>query len=175
MKKGEKSFFVANLAEELKSAKSTILINFSGMGVKTQQELKKRLSEVNARMMVVKNTLFKLAGKEAKIPKETLTDSVLAGQTALILADEDPISPLQILAKFTKEFEVPQLKVGIVEGYFQDKEALITLSKLPGKEALVTQAVGAIGAPIYSLMGTLQGNLQKLVFVLNQAKLKGGE
>ena len=175
MKKGEKSFFVANLAEELKSAKSTILINFSGMGVKTQQELKKRLSEVDARMMVVKNTLFKLAGKEAKMPKETLADSVLAGQTALILADEDPISPLQILAKFTKEFEVPQLKVGIVEGYFQDKEALITLSKLPGKEALVSQAVGAIGAPIYSLMGTLQGNLQKLVFVLNQAKLKGGE
>ncbi len=175
MKKAEKLFFVANLAEELKSAKSTILINFSGMGVKTQQELKKRLSEVNARMMVVKNTLFKLAGKEAKIPKETLTDSVLAGQTALILADEDPISPLQILAKFTKEFEVPQLKVGIVEGHFQDKEALVVLSKLPGKEALVAQAVGAIGAPIYSLMGTLQGNLQKLVFVLNQAKLKGGE
>ena len=175
MKKGEKSFFVANLAEELKTAKSTILINFSGMGVKTQQELKKRLSEVNARMMVVKNTLFKLAGKEAKIPKETLTDSVLAGQTALILADEDPISPLQILAKFTKEFEVPQLKVGIVEGYFQDKEALVALSKLPGKEALVAQAVGTIGGPIYSLMDTLQGNLQKLVFVLNQAKLKGGE
>lgn len=175
MKKAEKSFFVANLAEELKTAKSAILINFSGMGVNTQQELKKRLSEVDARMMVVKNTLFKLAGKGAKIPKETLTDSILAGQNALIIADNDPIAPLQVLAKFALEFEVPQLKVGIVEGYFQDKEALVALSKLPGKEALVAQAVGAIGAPIYGLVGTLQGNLQKLVFVLNEAKQKGGE
>lgn len=175
MKKAEKSFFVDNLAEELKSAKSAILINFSGMGVKTQQELKKRLTEVDARMVVVKNTLFKLAGKKADIPKETLSDATLSGQTALILADKDPLSPLQILAKFAQEFEVPQFKVGIVEGYFQDKEALITLSKLPGKGALVAQAVGTIGAPISGLVGTLQGNLQKLVFVLNQAKEKGGE
>lgn len=174
MKKAEKSFFVANLAEELKTAKSAILINFSGMGVKTQQELKKRLSEVGARMVVVKNTLFKLAGKEAKIPKETLSDSILAGQNALIIADNDPIAPLQVLAKFALEFEVPRLKVGIVEGYFQDKNALVALSKLPSKDALVTQTVGAIGAPLTGLIGTLQGNLQKLVFVLNQAK-KGGE
>lgn len=175
MKKAEKTFFVQNLVEELKSAESAILINFAGMGVETQQELKKRLSEVNARMIVVKNTLFKLAGKAAKVPKEALSDTTLKGQTALIIAEKDPIAPLQVLAKFAQEFEVPQLKVGIVEGYFQDKETLVALSKLPGKEALVAQAVGAIGAPIYGLIGTLQGNLQKLVFVLNQAKQEGGE
>jgi len=175
MKKAEKSFFVANLTEELKSVKSAILINFSGMGVKSQQELKKRLAEVGARLMVVKNTLFKLAGKKADIPQEALTDTILTGQTALVLADKDPISPLQVLAKFAREFEVPQLKAGIIEGYFQDKNRLIALSKLPSKEALVVQALGAIGAPITGLISTLQANLQKLVFVLEQAKSKGGE
>lgn len=170
MKKTQKSFFVENLTEELKSAKSAILVNFSGMGVKNQQELKKRLSGVGARMLVVKNTLFKLAGKKAGIPKETLTDTVLIGQTALIISDEDPISSLQVLAKFAKEFEVPQLKVGIIEGCFQDKESLVKLSVLPGKEALVAQVMGSMAAPMYGLIGTLQGNLQKLVFVLNEAK-----
>jgi large subunit ribosomal protein L10 len=170
MKKGQKTFFVENLAEELKSANSVVLINFAGMGVKTQQELKKRLKEVDAKMVVIKNTLFKLAGEKVKLPKETLGDTALAGQTALIIAEKDPISPLQVLAKFTKEFEVPQLKVGIVEGYFQNEEELTKLSKLPGKDGLAAQVVGTIASPMYGLIGTLQGNLHKLVFVLNEAK-----
>lgn len=170
MKKGQKSFFVENLAEELKSANSAILINFAGMGVKTQQDLKKRLKEVGARMIVVKNTLFKIAGKKAELPSEVLEGSALVGQTALIVAENDPISPLQVLAKFAKEFEVPQFKVGIIEGVYQDEEALVQLSNLPGKEALVGQVMGAIAAPMYGLIGTLDSNLQKLIFVLNQAK-----
>ena len=170
MKKGQKTFFVENLAEELKSANSVVLINFAGMGVKTQQELKKRLKEVDAKMVVVKNTLFKLAGEKVKLPNETLSDTALAGQTALIITEKDPITPLQVLAKFTKEFEVPQLKVGIVEGYFQNEEELTKLSKLSGKDGLVAQVVGAIASPMYGLIGTLEGNLQKLVFVLNEAK-----
>ena len=170
MKKGQKTFFVENLTEELKSANSVILINFAGMDVKTQQEFKKRLKEVDAKMVVVKNTLFKLAGENAKLPNETLSDTALAGQTALIITEKDPISPLQVLAKFAKEFEVPQLKVGIIEGFFQNEEELAKFSKFPGKDALVAQVMGAIASPMYGLIGTLQGNLQKLVFVLNEAK-----
>jgi len=170
MKKGQKTFFIENLAEELKSANSAVLINFAGMGVKTQQDLKKRLKEVDAKMIVVKNTLFKLAGEKAKLPDETLSDTVLTGQTALIITEKDPLSPLQVLVNFVKEFEVPQLKVGIVEGFLQNEEELTKLSKLSGKDALVAQAMGAIASPMYGLIGTLQGNLQKLVFVLNEAK-----
>ena len=170
MKKGQKTFFVENLAEQLKSANSVILINFAGMGVKTQQDLKKRLREIDAKMVVVKNTLFKLAGKKVNLPNESLKDTVLVGQTALIITEKDPIAPLQVLAKFSKEFEVPQLKVGIIEGFFQNESELIELSKLPGKDGLVAQVMGAIASPMYGLIGTLEGNLQKLVFVLNEAK-----
>lgn len=168
MKKQEKTFFVENLAEELKSAKSAVLINYSGMDVKTQQEFKKALKEVGAKMIVVKNTLFKLAGKKAKAPEEILTDTVLTGQNALVLAEEDPISPLQILARFAKTHEVPQLKVGIIEGFFQNKEELTKLSKIKGKEEMTSQVMGAIASPLYGLVGTLQGNLQKLVFILSE-------
>ena len=172
MKKTEKSFFVQNLTAELKLAKSVILINFAGMSVKAQQELKKRLKAVGGRMVVVKNTLFKRAGKEARIAEQTLQDSVLTGQTALILADDDPIAPLQAIGKFALEFEVPHLKVGIVEGIFQGTEALDKISKLPSKEILLAQTVGTIGQPLYAIVGTLQANLQKLIYTLKVASSK---
>lgn len=173
MKKAEKGFFVQNLTEELKEASSIVLVDHSGLNVKAQQELKKRLREVNAKMLVVKNTLFKLAGASAKVPKETLTDTALAGPTALVMTEDDPIAPLQVLGKFAQEHEIPQLKVGIIEGKFQDNEQLITISKLPSKEVLVGQAVGAIGSPLYGIVRVLQGNMQKLISILEQAK--GGE
>jgi large subunit ribosomal protein L10 len=180
MKKAEKVVLVDNLSEELKSAKSVVLINFTGMTVKTQQELKKRLKEAGAAMLVVKNTLLKRAGESAKIDKNVLSDTVLSGQTALIIGSKDPISPLQVLGKFAKEFEsgagypVPQLKVGVIESIFQDTESLIKISNLPGREALLGQLLGVLLSPSYGLVSTLQGNLQKLVYILD-SKANGGE
>ena len=113
-----------------------------------QQDLKKNLKEVGANMTIVKNTLLKRAGEDAKLSKDAFNDEVLSGPTAIVMTEEDPIAPLQVLAKFTKDNEIPQFKVGVVEGNFRDKESLITLSKLPSKEILVGQAIGAIGAPL---------------------------
>lgn len=172
MKKQEKVFFVDNLTEELKSAKSVVLVNYTGLSVKNQQELKKRLKEVGAKMLVVKNTLLKRAGEAAKVDKEILTDRVLTGQTALVISEEDPIAPLGVLGKFAKEFDsgvgysVPQFKVGLVEGSFQDTEALKKLSAIPGKDALLGQLLGALMSPSYGLVGTLDANMQKLLFIL---------
>ena len=174
MKKTEKILLVKNLAEELKSAESVILVDYAGLNVSMQQELKKRLKEVDAKMVVVKNTLFKLAGKEAKLPKDTLTDAVLKGQTALVISKKDPVSPLSVVAKFANEFNLTKLKVGVVEGSFQDKEAIEALSKLPGKEALQIQVLGTIIAPVHGLVGTLEANLQSLIYILEE-KSKGGE
>ena len=172
MKRQDKTFFVQNLTEELKTATSVVLIDFAGMNVKTQQELKKRLKEVNAKLIVVKNTLYKLAATKAKSPKETLSNEVLSGQTALIITEEDPIAPLSILGKFTKEFEVPQVKVGIVESTFQNHEALVALSKLVSKDALLGQFISTVGAPLYGLTGVLNAPIQKLLYILDEASKK---
>jgi large subunit ribosomal protein L10 len=168
MKKAEKVLFVDNLTQELKDAKSVVLVNYSGLGVKSQQELKSRLKDAGGRMLVVKNTLLKRAGEAAKVEKDVLTDTVLSGQTAIILADGDPIAPLQVLGKFAKEFDTPKFKVGIVDGAFQDESALSKLSTLPGRDALLGQLLGVLMSPQYGLVGTLGGNLQKLVYILKQ-------
>ena len=173
MRKSEKPEFVDKLSDELKSATSVVLVNYSGLTVKLQQELKKRLKPTGAKMSVVKNTLLKRAGASAKVDEKALEDTVLAGPTALIVGKDDPIAPLQVIYKFAKEFEIPQLKVGIVEGNFQDKASLETLAKLPGKEVLLGQAVGAIAAPMYGIVGVLQGNLQKLIYILKSKAEQG--
>lgn len=174
MKKADKKPFVESLTSELKNAKSVVLINYAGLTVKLQQELKKNLKEAKGRMVVVKNTLLKRAAEEAKIDTSALTDTVLSGQTALILADQDPVAPIQALGKFAKEFELPKFKVGIVEGLNQDEAGLMKLSTLPSRDALLGQVLGALMAPQYGLIGTLNGNMQKLIYILSE-KAKGGE
>lgn len=178
MLKAEKVTFVDNLKEELKGAKSVTLINYAGLGVKAQQELKSRLADVGGKMIVVKNTLLKRAGESIGIDKGLLTDDVLAGQTALVIATEDPIAPIQVLGKFAKEFvseaglPIPKFKVGVVEGSFQDQASLAKLSTLPRKDALLGQLLGTLMGSQYGLVGTLNANLQKLVYVLDIASKK---
>jgi large subunit ribosomal protein L10 len=166
MKKAEKPIFVENLTAELSSAKSIVLINFAGLSVKSQQELKRRLKEADAKMLVVKNTLLKRAGISAKISPDTLSDEVLSGQTALVIGNSDPIAPIQVLGKFAAEFEVPSFKVGIIEGSFQDTDSLVKISKLPGTDALLGQLLGTLLSPSYGLVGTLNSNMQSLLYVL---------
>lgn len=172
MKRNEKTFFVENLTEELRGAKCVVLVDYTGLSVKMQQDLKKKLASIGAKLLIVKNTLFKLAGMSAKVPGDTLSDTVLSGPTAMVISSSDSIAPLQILAKFAKENEILNFKVGIVDGTFQDRAALTKLSQLPSKEVLYGQLVGAFAGPMYGLVGTLQGNLQKLLSILQQASKK---
>ena len=172
MKKAEKVTLVDNLIEELKSAKSVVLVNYTGLNVKAQQDLKARLKEVGGKMVVVKNTLLKRAFESAKLDTNMATDEILSGQTALLIANDDPIGPIQTLGKFAKENELPKFKVGVVEGTFQDEASLTKLSTLPGRDVLLGQLLGALMASEYGLVGTLQGNLQKLVYIMKEASLR---
>lgn len=167
MKKAEKVLFVDNLARELQDAKSVVLVNYSGLSVKVQQDLKARLKEAGARMIVVKNTLLKRAGEAVKIDPNLIKDEVLTGQTALIIADNDPVAPISVLGKFMKEFDLPKFKVGLVEGSFQDAEGLAKLSTLPGRDALLGQLLGSLMSNLQNFVFTLQNPMQKLVYALN--------
>jgi len=168
MKKAEKSVLVDNIALELKDAKGVVLVNFAGMGVKAQQELKKRLKEVSSKMFVVKNTLLGRAMEAAKIDSKGMNESILTGQTALIVSAGDAVAPISVLGKFAKEFEVPKMKFGIVEGAVQDENALAKIAALPGRDALLGQVLGSLMSGMYSLVGTLQSPMQGLVYTISQ-------
>lgn len=173
MNKQNKTDLVKSLAPELKKASAIVFVNFAGLSVGLQQKLKLELKAIGSDMTVVKNTLIKLAGKEAGLSEELLTDEVLSGQTALIMTEGDAVAPIQVLGKFVKENQVPQFKVGIIEGSFQNKEALLKISTLPTKETLYSQVVGSLMSPMYGLVGTLNGNMQKLLYVLKEVSTRG--
>lgn len=173
MNRTNKSSLTKDLAPELKKASAIVFVNFAGLSVGLQQKLKLELKAIGSDMTVVKNTLIKLAGKEAGLADEVLTDEVLSGQTALIMTEGDAVAPIQILGKFVKENQVPQFKVGIIEGAFQNKEALLKISTLPTKETLYSQVVGSLMSPMYGLVGTLNGNMQKLVYILKEVSTRG--
>jgi large subunit ribosomal protein L10 len=168
MLKAQKITYVEELTGKLKNAKSLVLVNYTGLNVKAQQELKNRLDEVGGKMIVIKNTLIKRAGQSADVDPEMLKDSVLQGQTALVVASEDALAPIQVLGKFTKEFETPKFKVGVVEGMFQDEASLTKLSSLPGKDVLLSQVLGSLMSNLYGLVGTLNSPMRQLVYTLDQ-------
>lgn len=166
MLKSDKVNFVDELTGKLKDAKSLVLVNYSGLNVKAQQELKSKLSEVGGKMIVVKNTLLKRAGEAAKIDKEFLQESVLTGQNALVIAKNDPIAPIQVLGKFAKDGDVPKFRVGVVDGMFRDEATLKKLSALPGRDVLLGQLLGSLVSNLYGLVGTLSSPMQSLVYTL---------
>ena len=171
--KNEKLSSVANLSASLKAAKSIVFVDYTGMDMKTQQGLMNKLKEVKGQMVVAKNTLIKIAGKEANLPEELLTDSVLSGQTAIIVSKEDAFEPLQLVGKFMETSEKPKWKAGTVEGIYQDAQSLSKISKLPGKNQLIANVIGSMSSPLYGLVGTLNGNIQKLVYILSQKAAQG--
>lgn len=164
--KQEKKEYVNEIADTLKSATSAVFIDYTGMGVVAQQDLKTRLRESGGKMFVAKNTLIQLAAEKAELPADAITDELLSGQTAVVVGTDDPVAPIQILGKFVKETEMAKMKSGVVEGSFQNADGLLKISKLPGKEELYAKVVGGVAAPMYGLVGTLQGNLNKLVWIL---------
>ena len=160
---------VSTLESTMKNASSITFIDYKTLGMKESQALKKKLSEGKGTMFVAKNTLFKIAGKNAGLPEEVLSDTVLSGQTAMVVGTEDPVSPIQALGKFMADTDKTNWKAGVVEGQFQDAQGMARISKLPGKDQLVAQIIGGISSPLYGLLSTLNGNIQKLVYIL-QAK-----
>lgn len=168
--KNEKKQAVDKIADSLKESKSVVFVDYTGMDVQTQEDFRNKLRESGGVVKIAKNTLIKLAGQKAQLPKEALEDTVLSGQTAMIMATGDAVLPIQVLGKFVKETEKPEIKAGVVEGLFQDKDGIIKITKLPSKEELAAQVVGGVAAPMYGLLGTLNANMQKLVYVLDQAR-----
>jgi large subunit ribosomal protein L10 len=173
--KSEKKDYVGTLSEKLKEAKSVVFVDYAGMGVSQQQDFKSKLREVGGNMLVAKNTLVSLAGKKAELPEEATDRQLLSGQTAMVFSGEDAVASIQILGKFAGAFEIPKIKAGVVEGVYQDKDGIVRITMLPSKEQLQANVVGAVAAPLYGTVGVLQANLQKLVFIIDQARQKGGD
>lgn len=168
MKKSDKPMLVDKLAKTAQQAKSAAFINYQGMGNTQLVELRKNVRKAGGEFVVAKNTLLKLALQRSGYSIKDTFKEGLTGPTAVIFAMEDELAPLQALAKSIKDTELPKLKFGLFNLNFIDKIQLSVLSQLPSKAVLQANLIGAMLGPQFMLVGALQGNLSKLVYVLDQ-------
>lgn len=177
MKKAEKIFFVEDLTVQIREAKSLLFVDITGLKVFQQEKLRRLLREVGSRLIVAKNTLLSRAITQAISDKKQAESikSEINGPTAIVIAEQDEFDSLRALGRFISEFEIPQLKFGLIGSRFEYAPALLALSRLPAKEVMRARVVFGLSGPLYGLLEALQANLNQLVYILSQTSKKGGE
>ena len=160
----QKKQAVAALTESLKGSCTGVIVDYKGITVAQDTKLRKELREAGSDYMVVKNTLLRLALKDAGIDG---LDHVLEGTTALAISKDDYVSSAKILAKFADTSKTFELKAGFVDGGAIDADGVKELASLPAKEVLVAKALGGLNAPITGFVTVLSGTMKGLVVALN--------
>ena len=136
------------LSGKIKEATSVVFVDYKGITVAQDAELRKQFRDAGVDYTVVKNTLTKFAAKENGFD----FDEILNGTTAMASTTGDPIAPARIVCEFAKKNKLPMsIKGGIVEGSVLSADQLNGFGELPSKNALVASVLGTFLAPISSL------------------------
>ena len=147
----EKQKYVADLAEQLKSAVAGVIVDYRGINVADAALDCKELREAGVKYTVVKNTMLRLAAREAGLDIE----SVLEGTTALATSENDYVAAAKILCKYADAHENFNIKLGFMDGEVLDTAKVQELGNLPSKEELLTQLVYVLSAPMRGLAVSL--------------------
>jgi len=155
--------------ERLKEASGIYFAKYTGMDVVKATELRKACRETSVEYSVVKNTLMKIAAKNAGF--EDTFDQILEGQIGVATCVEDPIAPARIIKKFNKEYDDALEVVGVfVDGTLYSPEKYKELADLPTREELIAKFASMLKQPMTSLAGVLSGTMNKLAGTLQGLK-----
>lgn len=153
-----KKAVVESLSGKIKEASSVVFVDYKGITVAQDNELRKQFRDAGVEYAVVKNTLTRFAAKNNGYD----FDEVLNGTTAMASTNGDPIAPARIICEFAKKNKnTLKIKGGIVEGSVLSVDQLSGFGELPSKDALVASVLGTFLAPISSL-----------AFVLDQVRIQ---
>jgi|TARA_B100000530_G_scaffold334864_1_gene285558 large subunit ribosomal protein L10 len=162
----ENKIKIVEVAEQnFKSSPGIYFTNYTGMNVLQATELRKQFREKNVRYTVVKNTLSKIAAKNAGI--EGL-DDILLGQIGIAFSDEDPTAPAKVIKDFKKDNDCLDVVGVYFDGQLFDPDKYKELASLPSKEELLGKLVGGLGYPMSTLASALNNLMPKLLTALNE-------
>lgn len=154
----QKKAVVAELAERLKTSCTGVLVNYKGINVEDDTKLRKDLREAGVKYSVVKNTLLSRACEEVGL---TDLNSVLEGTTALATSEDDYVAAARILCGYADKNKNFAVKSGFLDGAVIPMDKIIGLSKLPSREVLLANVLGAFQAPIASFARAMQAVVDK--------------
>ena len=141
----EKKPIVQEIKDCLDGAKSVVLVDYLGLTVEQDTNLRRATREAGIIYKVYKNTMVNLAieGTEfAELAKD------LEGPTAVAISKEDATAPARVVADFAKKAPKLELKSGVVEGAYYDAAGIKVIATIPSKEELLSKFLGSIQSPI---------------------------
>jgi large subunit ribosomal protein L10 len=167
MLKQRKEEIVGTLTEELGSVTSMIVADPTGLSVAEMKDLRNRLRPSGARFRVAKNTLARIAAREAG--REELV-GMLVGPTAITLVPGDPAAAAKTLSDFGRTSRKLELRGAYLDGEAFDADSVRQLATLPPREQLLAQLVGSMVSPISGFANVLAQLPRGLVVALDQVR-----
>ncbi len=143
-----KEQIVSDYAEKIKAAKSFVIVDYRGLTVAEDTDLRRELRSNNVEYKVVKNRLALRAIEKAGY---TGLDNELTGPTAIAISTEDPVAPAKILVAASKKNNKLEVKGGMVEGKVMTVNELASVATIPSKPQLIAQLLGMLQSPVRGL------------------------
>jgi len=163
----EKEQMVEAVTDDLKQASLIVITDYRGLNVDGISNLRNSLRAEQCLYRVTKNTLTRLACRRAGL--EAL-EQYLTGPTAIAFTRADPVTAARILIRFSGENKTFSIKGGILEGQLLSPDKLKELGLIPPRAILYAKILGGFQAPIYNLVGTLNGTILKLVYAMEAVR-----
>ena len=144
---------VDEIPEPTKDAQSVVLVDYRGLTVAQDTQMRKQLREAGCTYKVYKNTMMKraFAGTDC----EQLND-LLEGTNAIAISKDDASAPARIITKIAKDAPSLEIKAGIVEGSFYDAAGMKTIASVPSREELLSRLLGSLQSPITNFARVLK-------------------
>jgi large subunit ribosomal protein L10 len=164
--KQKKERFVSELAERLRSTETLIVADYRGLTMQQVDALRTELLQHGARFQVVKNTLTRRAADEAGT--EHLL-ALLEGPTAIAFleSDGDPVAVAKALRTAARESQVLEVRGGVMQGRPMTADEVASLATLPPVDVLRGQVLGAVTAPLTTIVGLFNAPLQNLIGLID--------
>ena len=144
---------VAEVVDVLKNAQTGVIVDYRGLTVEEDTDLRSKLRAANVKYFVMKNTLLLRAAKEVGLDA---LEEALHGPTAIAVSAEDAVAPAKVLSDFAKNNEKLEIKSGFMDGAVMSLDEIKKLASTPNLETLIAKMMGSLNSPISSLARTWQ-------------------
>lgn len=168
-KRSEKDSLLQSYKEILENNGGFIAVSVDKVNNLTVTKLKKELSNVGSKVVVVKNTIFKIALQDANTPVETQN---FDGQTAIVTYSDDPSAAAKAIKNARGEEKILAPRFAYVEKGFYNGEQATALETLPSRNELLAKMLGSLNAHLTGFMNAVTGNARSFVRALSAVQEK---
>ncbi|MAZ60991.1 MAG: 50S ribosomal protein L10 [Candidatus Marinimicrobia bacterium] len=161
---------VENLTSKFKNSSALYFTKYTGMNVDQAASLRMNFIDNDVDFMVSKNTLTKIAAKNAGF--NDMFDTILSGQIAIAYANSDPTSPARVIKDFSKENESFEVVGLYFDGNLYDPSKYKELANLPTKDVLLAKFVYALNSPMSKMASLLNASMSKLASTIKSLENK---